>query len=116
MSVWFTRIFVSFALLGLLAMVPAEAQNGRNQGNGAGGNVVNLRAGQVIPGQYIVVMHDDVANPAAVANEMALAHGLGLGHVYGHALKGFSATFPAGAVAALSRDPLGPAHRRGEGT
>ncbi len=103
MSVWLKRVFLAGAMLALLAGGSAEAQNGR--GNGADGNVVNLRAGQVIPGQYIVVLYDDVADPAAVANEMALAHGLGLGHVYGHALKGFSATFPAGAVAALSRDP-----------
>ena len=107
MFVWIKRGCLSLAILGLLFTGAAQAQNGQGRGNGAapGGDVVNLRAGQVIPGQYIVVLQDDVANPAAVANEMARAHGLGLGHVYGHALKGFSATIPAGAVAALSRDP-----------
>ena len=48
-------------------------------------------ANGVIPGQYIVVFKDDVSNAATVANEMALAHGLGLMHTYGTALKGFAA-------------------------
>ena len=101
---WIKLGVLSFAILGLLATGTAQAQ-GRGQGNGAAGNVVNLRGGQAVPGQYIVVLEDGVADPAAVANDMARAHGLGLGFVYGHALKGFSANIPDAAVAALSRDP-----------
>jgi subtilisin family serine protease len=61
-------------------------------------------AGQVVPGQYIVVLRDDVSGVPAVANEMARAHGLGLSHVYEHALKGFAATVPAARLAALQAD------------
>jgi subtilisin len=62
-------------------------------------------ANGVIPGQYIVVLKGDVANPAAVANEMALAHGLGLMNTYGAALKGFASTIPAARLEAVRSDP-----------
>lgn len=48
-----------------------------------------------IPDQYIVVLRDDVTNPGAAAKDIAQRHGLALGLVYEHALKGFSATIPA---------------------
>ncbi len=57
-----------------------------------------------IPDSYIVVLKDDVAAPAAVASEMARRHGLALAHIYSHALKGFSATIPAGRLNALKND------------
>lgn len=63
------------------------------------------RAAQVIPGRFIVVFHEDVAAPGAVANEMAARHGLGLGHIYSAAIKGFSANIPAGRLKALEADP-----------
>ncbi len=59
----------------------------------------------LIPGQYIVVFNDDVANPVQLAGELAAAHGLTLRHTYEHAIKGFSAVVPEGAVAALERNP-----------
>ena len=61
--------------------------------------------GAAIPNHYIVVFNDDVANPSAVANEMAQAHGLGLKYTYGYALKGFAAMVPSGRLAALEADP-----------
>jgi len=70
-----------------------------------GGSVVPLGGGELIPDHYIVVFKNSVANPQGAADELAAAHGLVRGHVYGHALKGFSATIPAGRLAALSRDP-----------
>jgi subtilisin family serine protease len=64
------------------------------------------RAGaQVVPGQYVVVLNDDVGNVPAVANDLAGAQGLGLLHVYEHALKGFAATVPSGRLSALAADP-----------
>jgi subtilisin family serine protease len=68
------------------------------------GNVPNP-LGQAIPGRFIVVFHEDVAAPGAVANEMAARHGLGLGHIYSTAIKGFSANIPAGRLKALEADP-----------
>lgn len=58
-----------------------------------------------IPGQYIVVFKDSVADPAAAANDMARAHGLGLLHTYRYALRGYAATIPAARLSAVQSDP-----------
>jgi subtilisin len=81
---------------------PALAQNGRGAGNE---NTVQLHPMGVVPGQYIVVLEDDGAEPVAAARAVARAYGLRLGFVYSSALKGFSAVVPHRAVSALSRDP-----------
>jgi len=60
---------------------------------------------QVVPGRFIVVLHDTVPSAAAVAQELAARHGLSVSHVYEHALKGFAAAVPAGRLGALQRDP-----------
>ncbi len=46
-----------------------------------------------------------IENAAAVANEMAFTHGLAVGHIYRHALNGFSARVPQGRLNALRSDP-----------
>ena len=53
---------------------------------------------------YIIVFKDTV-NPAAEAPGVANAHGLQLGFVYQHALKGMSALVPEGRLEALKHDP-----------
>lgn len=53
---------------------------------------------------YIVVFNDAVDVEVAVP-EVAQAHGLRVGFVYRHALKGMSAVVPAGRLSALARDP-----------
>jgi PKD repeat protein len=53
---------------------------------------------------YIVVFNRPVDAPAA-ASAVAKAHGLQVGFVYQHALRGMSASVPAGRLAALERDP-----------
>jgi subtilisin len=53
----------------------------------------------------IVVFDDDVANPAALAGQLGRAHGFEARHVYGSALKGFSAAVPLAALPALSAHP-----------
>jgi subtilisin family serine protease len=58
-----------------------------------------------IPGQYIVVFHDQLARPGDAARDLARRHGLQLLHVYEHAIKGVAATIPAGALGAVARDP-----------
>ncbi|MGH2568041.1 MAG: S8 family serine peptidase [Bacteroidota bacterium] len=60
--------------------------------------------GKVVPGQYIVVLKEDVSNVPAVANEMARTHGLSLLQVYEYALKGFAATVPPGRLDAVQAD------------
>ncbi len=57
-----------------------------------------------IPDHYIVMLSSN-SKAASVANEMAQTHGLGIGHVYNHAIKGFSARIPAARLAKLQADP-----------
>ena len=60
---------------------------------------------QVIPDQYIVVLHDHVPRALDVAQDLTRRHRIGVGNVYESALKGFSATIPASALSAIERDP-----------
>ena len=46
------------------------------------------------PQRYIVVLDDGVSDAGRAADAMARRYGLGVGFVYGHAIKGFSATIP----------------------
>jgi subtilisin family serine protease len=51
-------------------------------------------AQSVIPGQYIVVLKDEVRDPTAVAREHAQRHGAQILYTYRHALKGYAARIP----------------------
>lgn len=57
-----------------------------------------------IPEHYIVTLKAGF-DPAATANEMAVAHGLEIGHVYRHALRGFAARIPEVRLQRLRDDP-----------
>jgi len=61
--------------------------------------------GEVIPGQYIVVFKDAVADPHGKAKEKAAKANAVVAHSYGAALKGFAAKLSPSAVAALRADP-----------
>jgi serine protease len=61
--------------------------------------------GAAVAGQYIVVFGAVVADPRSAAQQLVAAHGGSLGHVYEHAIRGFSAALPPGAVHALSKHP-----------
>ena len=56
------------------------------------------------PDRYIVVLKEGVSNPGRAADGMARRYGLGVGFVYSHALKGFSAVIPNERVAAVRAD------------
>ena len=68
---------------------------------------ITLAASAAPPEQerYIVVLHESVESPAAVASEIAGQVGGQVGFIYEHALKGFSIRVPAEAVAGLKRNP-----------
>jgi aqualysin 1 len=51
-------------------------------------------ARDVIPGQYIVVLKEEIREPTAVAREHAQRHGAQVLHTYQHALKGYAARIP----------------------
>jgi subtilisin family serine protease len=61
-----------------------------------------------IPGQYIVVLKDDVpaSDVAATAKALAGAHGGAFKRAFKHALKGFSVSMSEQAAEALSQSPL----------
>ncbi|HEY5902834.1 MAG TPA: S8 family peptidase [Anaerolineales bacterium] len=61
-------------------------------------------ASGAVPGQYIVVFRDSVANPGRAASSMAAEHGLGLKYTYRYALKGFAAVIPAARLEAVRAD------------
>jgi subtilisin len=56
-------------------------------------------------GNYIVVLEDGAGIPAALASQQTRTFGGKVGFVYSSALKGYSASLPVTAVAALRRDP-----------
>ena len=60
-------------------------------------------AGQAPDGRYIVVLRSQAADPAAAAGQVARDHGVSLGAVYSHALRGFVFVGPAQAAEAIAR-------------
>ncbi len=91
MSIWFKRIFLSVAVLGLLAAAPAQAQNGRFL-------------------DVIVVLDEGVAPGRGAANRsqaaaIAAAHGVTPSFVYGSALFGYAARVPEARLAVIEGDP-----------
>ena len=65
---------------------------------------VNFAEAQKIPNHYIIVLKDSVADPVAVAKDIGSKHGLGLGFIYSHALKGFSAEIPDAVLDKVKND------------
>ena len=56
------------------------------------------------PDRYVVVLKEGASDPGRAAEGMARRYGLGVGFVYGHALKGFSARIPDGRLGAVRAD------------
>lgn len=65
----------------------------------------HIATAQVVPGHYIVVFKDNVADANVAAADIVRAHGFNLTHTYSFALKGFAADIPAEKLAALQQDP-----------
>src|SRR3989454_8956850 len=94
----------SIAVVGLLFVVAACQETS----NPTGPEVSRLRTAapaEPVPGQYIVVFNDAVADPRGLARTLVTAHGGALRHAYASALKGFAARLPDAAVVALRHDP-----------
>ena len=93
---------VAVALVAALAGCEAmsnPAQQAPDTGN-------RTAAAEAVPGQYIVVLQNTVADPASVARDLVNAAGGSLLRVYGSAIKGFAARLSAPAAAALASNPL----------
>jgi hypothetical protein len=59
----------------------------------------------IVPDQFIVTFHHDVANPRDLAHALGQWHGFAPHKIYRHALKGFAARMPAALARALAADP-----------
>jgi len=62
-------------------------------------------ASRPIPGRYIVLFRDGVADPAATAAALVRGAGGQLHHTYGAAIKGFAATLPEAALRGIRSNP-----------
>ncbi len=95
----------SSAVLVVAALVLVACQDAPNPTQPRSDAFAAPAAGQPVPGQYIVVFQDAVADPAGLAQKLVAARGGSLLHTYAHALKGFAARLPAAAVEALRHNP-----------
>ena len=91
------RLVLAAAALAM-SLGTASAQGGPPDGQ-------NIAVETASQGRYIVVFNDQVANPRGAAAALARRHGFAVRLVYSTALKGFAASLPARAVAALERNP-----------
>ena len=64
-----------------------------------------LKAKNKIPGSYIVVLEDRVADVAGTAGDLVKQHNGRTKQIYGKALKGFAAELSEKEVAAVAADP-----------
>ena len=93
------RLALSLCLLSTALAAPAAmAQNGNASAQAFGES-------RPIPGHYIVVFKNSVADPRATAISLAQALGGQVQHVYSHSLKGFSASIPDTALQGLHNNP-----------
>src|SRR5438034_1042081 len=92
------------ALAFVAALAGCESMSNPAQQTPDPGN--RTAAVESVPGQYIVVLQDNVADPATVARDLVSSAGGSLLHVYTSAIKGFAARLSAPAAAALEGNPL----------
>src|SRR5256885_16523139 len=78
-----------FALAFLAALAGCESLSNPTQQSPDPGN--RTAAIEAVPGQYIVVLRDNVADPATVARDLVNAAGGALLRAYTSAIKGFAA-------------------------
>ena len=104
------RVLALLAAIALCALcvltflpVPAPGQGRSKESKGK-----FRRVERAIPDHYIVVLRDDLPgrDVAVAAADLAGFHGGVTGHVYEHALKGFSVQLPEAAARALSQHPV----------
>jgi len=62
-------------------------------------------SGSTVPGQYVVVFHDNVVDAGALATELVTRAGGSMLYVYTRAIKGFSARLSSAAVDVLRLNP-----------
>jgi hypothetical protein len=98
-----TPIVVTAALAVVLIASSAAAAPAVTAIRGAG--LAPERQAPRIPGRYIVVFEDAVADPGTLTDRLATALGFSPTQRYSHAIEGFAAPLSDGVVAALRADP-----------
>ena len=97
----------TYATVVALALSFAACQDAaRSVDTGSSETAVQRTAPEVVPGQYIVVFSDGVADPATVATALVSSLGGTMLHIYTSAVKGFAARLPRSAAEVLQRNPL----------
>lgn len=96
------RLHLIALLVGSLSMVLASTAVASPPGSGPE-RANSIAASAAIPDSYIVLLDDE--HPGNVAADHARRHGADVGAVYTSAVRGYAATIPARAVAAIERDP-----------
>jgi len=112
------KLFTLYCTIALCAAAlvagTAGAQRPEDPGNSAAGHANKFieHGADAVKGQYIVVLNDEAAGlrgdfsmSRQVAEVLTNAFGGEIGHVYQHAVNGFSVTMPEAAARALSNDP-----------
>jgi subtilisin len=94
-----TLLFTTIVVALLAATGVALAQQG-GPTNPSGGN-----AGNVIDGQYIVVLKESVSDPRDVARDHARKYGAEVLHTYDDALNGYAARIPAQRLDEVRNNP-----------
>lgn len=93
------------ALLAALAACADEPTAPRAPAAAADAPAFGQVGSGAIPDRYIVVFKPGVADAPGLARRLVAAQGGTLHHPYQHAIQGFAATLPQGAVEALRRHP-----------
>ena len=97
----------TYATVVVLALSFAACQDAsRPVDTGSSETALQRTGPEVVPGQYIVVFSDGVADPATVATALVRSLGGTMLHIYTSAIKGFAARLPTGAVDGLRQNPL----------
>jgi len=98
------RSSLSIAVVGLLLVVAACQETSNPTGPDVS-KLATAAPAELVPGQYIVVFKDAVADPRGLAQTLVTTHAGSLRHAYASALKGFAARLSEAAVVALRHDP-----------
>ncbi|HEX5708916.1 MAG TPA: S8 family peptidase [Pyrinomonadaceae bacterium] len=103
---------VVLCTVALMTSPTSQAGNGNANGKEKQASKFLTKAEKKIPNNYIVVLNDWAAGPqgefsqsAQAADQLTLAFGGRVKHVYKHALNGFSVEMPEAAARALAEDP-----------
>ena len=86
-------MLLSLVLLAMLLFLGSEARAQPAEGTG----------GDVVPGQFIVALEDDVS-PREAARDMSRRYDVQVSHVYEHALNGFAGSISGGNLSAVRGD------------